>query len=79
MFEKLLTMLLDKVSGTKMGVVFALVFFVIAILLCIFGFYKTLFIIIFTIIGFFVGAFLFNDKSRFKEILDRILPPGRVR
>ncbi len=79
MLEKLLTMLIEKVSATKMGVVFAVVFFVIALLLCIFGFYKTLFIIIFTIVGFFVGSFLFNDKSRFKELLDRILPPGRVR
>ncbi|MBQ5768360.1 MAG: DUF2273 domain-containing protein, partial [Clostridiales bacterium] len=49
------------------------------ILLCIFGFFKTLFIILMTLVGFFVGSFLFSDTSRFKKFLDRILPPGRFR
>ena len=49
------------------------------ILLCIFGFFKTLFIILFTAAGFFVGSFLFSDTSKFKKFLDRILPPGRFR
>lgn len=79
MFEKLLSFVLEKITDTKPGIITSFIFFLVAILLCIFGFYKTLFIIFFTIVGFFVGAFLFNDGSRFKDFLDRILPPGRMR
>ena len=77
--ERLLSKILEKLSNTKAGWIFAFIFFVIAILLCIFGFFKTLFIILFTMVGFFVGAFLFSDSGRFKRFLDRILPPGRFR
>ncbi len=66
-------------KNVKAGYISAFIFFVIAILLCIFGFFKTLFIVLFTLVGFFVGAFLFSDRSKFKDFLDRILPPGRFR
>jgi len=77
--ERFLSKLFEKFQNTKAGTLFALAFFIIGILLCIFGFFKTLFIIIFTAIGFFVGSFLFSDMSRFKKFLDRVLPPGRFR
>ncbi len=77
--EQFLTKLFEKISNFKPGAITAFFFFVIAILLCIFGFFKTLFIIIFTLVGFFVGSFLFNDASKFKKLLDKILPPGRFR
>ncbi|MDO4876172.1 MAG: DUF2273 domain-containing protein, partial [Oscillospiraceae bacterium] len=69
----------EKLRNLKAGTVVAFFFFVTGVLLCIFGFFKTLFIILFTAVGFFVGSFLFSDTSRFKKFLDRILPPGRVR
>ncbi len=77
--ERLLTRILEKLKNTKAGVLFAFAFFVIAVLICIFGFWKTLFIVLFTLIGFVVGSFLFGDESKFKKFFDRILPPGRVR
>ena len=77
--ERFLSKLFEKMKNVKAGAVFAFMFFVVALLLCIFGFWKTIFIIIFSIIGFFVGSFLFTDTSRFKKFLDRILPPGRFR
>ncbi|SCW27511.1 Small integral membrane protein [Ruminococcaceae bacterium YRB3002] len=77
--ERLLSRIFEKLQNTKAGVLFAAMFFVVAILLCIFGFFRTLFIILFTLVGFFVGSFLFSDSSRFKKFLDRILPPGRFR
>ncbi|MCR5059493.1 MAG: DUF2273 domain-containing protein [Saccharofermentans sp.] len=77
--ERLLSKIFEKMRNAKAGAIFAFLFFVTALLLCIFGFFKTLFIIIFTLIGFFVGSFLFSDSSRFKKFLDRILPPGRFR
>ncbi|MBO4408150.1 MAG: DUF2273 domain-containing protein [Clostridiales bacterium] len=77
--ERFLSKLFEKLQNTKAGTLFALAFFIIGVLLCIFGFFKTLFIIIFTAVGFFVGSFLFSDMSRFKKFLDRVLPPGRFR
>ncbi|MCQ2528181.1 MAG: DUF2273 domain-containing protein [Saccharofermentans sp.] len=77
--ERFLSKLLEKFSSTKAGGIFAFAFFIVGILICIFGLLKTLFIILFTAVGFFVGSFLFSDESRFKKMLDRILPPGRVR
>ena len=77
--ERLLSRIFEKLKNTKAGTLFAFIFFVVAVLICIFGFWKTLFIVLFTLIGFIVGAFLFGDESRFKKLLDRILPPGRIR
>ncbi len=77
--ERLLSRIFEKLQNTKAGTLFALAFFIVAVLICIFGFWKTLFIVIFTLAGFVVGSFLFGDESRFKKLLDRILPPGRVR
>lgn len=77
--ERLLSRIFEKLQNTKAGVLCAFGFFVVGILFCVFGFFKTLFIILFTAVGFFVGSFLFSDLSRFKKFLDRIMPPGRVR
>ncbi|MBP5774192.1 MAG: DUF2273 domain-containing protein [Saccharofermentans sp.] len=77
--ERFLSKIFEKLRNLKAGTVVAFFFFVTGVLLCIFGFFKTLFIILFTAVGFFVGSFLFSDTSRFKKFLDRILPPGRVR
>jgi len=77
--ERFLSKIFEKLQNTKAGVIFAFLFFVAGLLLCIFGFLKTLFIILFTAAGFFVGSFLFSDTSKFKKFLDRILPPGRFR
>lgn len=77
--ERFLSKILEKMQNLKAGSIFAFMFFVVAILLCIFGFFQTLFIVLFTLVGYFVGSFLFADESRFKKFLDRILPPGRFR
>ena len=77
--ERFLSKLFEKLRNTKAGVIFAVLFFITGLLLCIFGFFKTLFILFFSAVGFFVGSFLFSDTSRFKKFLDRILPPGRFR
>jgi Small integral membrane protein (DUF2273). len=77
--ERLLSRIFEKLSNAKAGALFAFIFFIVAVLICIFGFWKTFFILVFTLAGFIVGAFLFADEGRFKKFLDRILPPGRVR
>ena len=75
LFVKFFDMLKDKNSG-KIGAGIAFVF---ALFLVIFGFLKTLFIIILTLIGYVVGALLFSDKNKVKDWMDKILPPGRFR
>ena len=72
---KFFDMLKDKSSG-KIGAGIAFVF---ALFLCVFGFFKTLFIIILTVLGYVVGALLFSDKDTVKDWMDKILPPGRFR
>lgn len=75
LFVKFFNMLKDKNSG-KIGAGIAFFF---ALFLVIFGFLKTLFIIILTVIGYVVGALLFSDKDKMKDWMDKILPPGRFR
>ncbi len=62
-------------SGTK-G---AIAGFFIAVLLAIFGFWKFLSIVILTIVGYYLGKNVFSDKEVLKNLLDKILPPGRFR
>ena len=75
LFVKFFDMLKDKNSG-KIGAGSAFVF---ALFLVIFGFLKTLFIIVMSVIGYVVGALLFSDKDKVKDWMDKILPPGRFR
>ncbi len=74
-FVKFFDMLKDKNSG-KIGAGIAFFF---ALFLVIFGFLKTMFIIILTVIGYVVGALLFSDRDKIKDWMDKILPPGRFR
>jgi uncharacterized membrane protein len=74
-FVKYLEMLKDK----NAGIVGGLTAFVLAVLLVLFGLLKTLFIIIVTLSGYFLGVKLFSDKERLKEFMDKLLPPGRFR
>ncbi|MBQ4185223.1 MAG: DUF2273 domain-containing protein [Clostridiales bacterium] len=75
LFVKFFNMLKDKNSG-KIGAGIAFFF---ALFLVIFGFLKTMFIIILTVIGYVVGALLFSDRDKIKDWMDKILPPGRFR
>ena len=75
LFVKFFNMLKDKNSG-KIGAGIAFFF---ALFLVIFGFLKTLFIIVLTVIGYIIGALIFADKDKVKDWMDKILPPGRFR
>lgn len=71
--------ILDLVHGRDPGFVGALVGFVLALLWVIFGFWKMLFILLLTFIGYLVGARLFRNSDNFRDLIDRLLPPGRFR
>lgn len=61
------------------GPVGGLIAFVFALLWVIFGFWKLLFIIILTLIGYFVGYRYFRDRDSIRKLIDKILPPGMFR
>mgnify|MGYP001151302829 CR=1 FL=1 len=61
------------------GYIGAVAGFSLALFLVIFGILRTLFIIIMTLAGFYLGARLFSDKEKLKSFLDKIIPPGRFR
>lgn len=62
-------------TGNK-GAIFGFIF---ALLIVIFGFWKTLFILVMTIIGYFIGVRLFARFDNISELLDKIFPPGFFR
>lgn len=66
-----------KIGGA--GRTGALIAFVLALLLVIFGFLRTLFIIILSLLGYYIGVRYFSSERSIKELLDKIFPPGRFR
>ena len=61
------------------GIVGAVVGFGFALLWAIFGFWRTLFILLLTLAGYIVGARFFRNSTHFRELIDKFLPPGRFR
>lgn len=59
-----------EIIGTVCGLIFAL--FVIFV-----GFWKTIFIGLCMLIGYYIGK-RFSNKEELFELLDRILPPGKL-
>ncbi len=53
--------------------------FILALFFILFGFWKTLFVLILTGVGYYIGKKFFSNKEDLKELLDKILPPGRFR
>ncbi len=71
--------LFDMIKDRNAGLVGGGVAFLLALLLVIFGFLKTLFIIFMTLVGYFLGVKLFSDKEKMKDFMDKLIPPGRFR
>ncbi|NLZ55827.1 MAG: DUF2273 domain-containing protein [Clostridiaceae bacterium] len=71
--------LVEKLVRQDAGAIGGTVAFVLALLLVIFGFWKTLFIVILSLVGYYVGARFFSNPDTFRRLLDRIFPPGRFR
>ncbi len=61
------------------GITGALIMFVFALLWVVFGFWKLLFILILTLVGYYVGFRYFRDRDAIRKLIDRILPPGMFR
>lgn len=65
--------------GKDAGLVGAGLGFSLALLLVIFGFFKTVFILALTLVGYVLATKFFSNKEQFYQLLDRIFPPGRFR
>lgn len=69
--EFLQTLIRNK--GKTIGTLFG---FIIAILVISIGFFKTLFIVLCTWLGYFLGKKTDNQEN-IREIIERILPPSK--
>ena len=68
-FVKTLIRNKGKTIGTLLG-------FIIAILMLTIGFFKTLFIVLCTWLGYYIGKKTDNQEN-IKEIIERIIPPRK--
>ena len=67
---------LFKPGTPQYGILWGIVFVLLAILLLTIGFWKTLFLVILFMLGMFVGAV--KDKEAFiKNLINKIFPPRR--
>lgn len=65
--------------GKNAGIVGAVVGFILGLLLVIFGFWRTIFILLCAAGGYVVGALVVKDKENFKDLLNKLFPPGKYR
>ncbi len=70
---------LEGLRGRNPGAIGAVVGFALALSLILFGFFQTLFLILFTVIGYILGIRYFRNREAFRDLLDKILPPGMFR
>ena len=75
MIKQILGELLESINNNRGKFFGALVGFLVAVLILIIGFSKTLFIFLCTCIGYILGSKSYK-KIDFREILEKILPLG---
>jgi len=71
--------LLEFYNSHRGGINGALIGFVIAVVILIIGFFKTMFIALCVGIGYYIGKRISEDKDYIRNLLDRVLPPGSYR
>lgn len=74
-----LTPIIDHLRGRDAGLTGALLFFLVALLWVIFGFWKMFFVCLMTVAGYTIGITFFRDMGQVRKWLDRLFPPGHVR
>ncbi len=77
--KRLFDPILRLLHGKDAGIVGAVAGFAFALLWAIFGFWRTLLILLCTLAGYIIGARFFRNSAHFRELIDRFLPPGRFR
>ncbi len=77
--KRLFIPLINFLQGKNPGMVGALTGLSLGLLLVIFGFWKTLLVLVLTLLGYVLGVKYFSNPEQFKQLLDWLLPPGRFR
>ncbi|WP_353095883.1 DUF2273 domain-containing protein [Tissierella praeacuta] len=75
MGKQMLREILELINNNKGKFFGAFLGLLLGITILIIGFFKTLFIFICTCIGYIIGSKSYKNIN-FREILERILPPG---
>lgn len=68
--------LIQMLGNNKGKTVGTIIGFIIAIFILTIGFFKTLFIVICTGLGYYIGK-KSDSQENLRDFLDRILPPGK--
>lgn len=71
--------ILEGLKGRNPGTVGAVAGLILALSLVIFGFINTIFIIAMSAVGYLLGVRYFRNREAFRDLLDKILPPGMFR
>jgi uncharacterized membrane protein len=71
--------ILESLKGRNPGTVGAAAGLILALSLVLFGLLNTLFLIGMTVLGYFLGVRYFSNREAFRDLLDKILPPGMFR
>lgn len=69
----------EDLAKLSSGVKGAFIGFVLGVLLVIFGFWKTVFILILTVVGYMLGLRIVLQYGSIRELLDKFIPPGFFR
>ncbi len=77
--KEFLAPIIEQLRGKNAGLIGGFIFLFIALLWVVFGFWKMLFVLLMTILGYTIGVVFFKDMEQFKKWLDRIFPPGYFR
>ncbi len=67
---------INWINNNKKKFFGGLIGFILSVLILTIGFFKTLFIVLCTLVGYILGSQSYTKKSLL-ELLERILPPGR--
>lgn len=71
--------ILDIIKTKNIAYLSASIAFFFGLLLILFGIWKTLFLVAITLAGYYIGKTFLSDKEDLKDLLDKIIPPGRFR
>lgn len=77
--KTLLRQIAEDISQLNSGVKGGILGFVVGLLLVTFGFWRTLFVLFLTCLGYVLGIRLIQRHGGLKELLDKIFPPGFFR
>ena len=71
--------ILENIKGRNPGLIGGAIGLALSLMLVIFGFFQTLFILALTLTGYLIGVRYFTNKEDFRDLLDKLLPPGLFR